>query len=157
MVERLAKIFNDKDGDLKALAYALVDAPEAWDALLGKMRSPFDFTLAARRATLRQPLAEAGPVLNPLNVMGKPLWQPGGPNGFPDIAAAWTSAEGIKLRLDMAAQMARQIKDITNPSDLLNEIIGEAASAETRQAVARAASREQGLALLFMSPEFQRR
>ena len=37
------------------------------------------------------------------------------------------------------------------------EAIGPLASAETRQTVARAESRPQALALLFMAPEFQRR
>jgi len=35
--------------------------------------------------------------------------------------------------------------------------LGPIASAETRAAVARAESRQQALALTFMSPEFQRR
>jgi uncharacterized protein (DUF1800 family) len=35
--------------------------------------------------------------------------------------------------------------------------MGDAASRDTRQAVARAETREQALALLLMSPEFQRR
>ena len=157
LVERLTKVFTDKDGDLRALAHALVEAPEAWDAPMGKLRSPFDFVLAIRRATQRQPLADAGPVLGQLGALGQPLWQPPGPNGFTDVSAAWISAEGMKLRLDTAAQIARQLKDLGKPSDLLNDLIGEAASPETQQAVARAESREQGLALLFMSPEFQRR
>jgi uncharacterized protein (DUF1800 family) len=40
---------------------------------------------------------------------------------------------------------------------MLDEIAGSAASAETRQAIARAESKQQGLALLLMSPEVQRR
>ena len=63
----------------------------------------------------------------------------------------------MKVRLDIAWQAARQVKDIDNPSDVLDAIIGPSASAETRQAIARAESKQQGLALLFMSPEFQRR
>lgn len=40
---------------------------------------------------------------------------------------------------------------------MLSAVIGASASAETRQAIARAESRQQGLALLLMAPEFQRR
>ena len=39
----------------------------------------------------------------------------------------------------------------------LETAFGEAVSRETREAVSRAESRPQALALLFMSPEFQRR
>ena len=63
----------------------------------------------------------------------------------------------MKVRLDIAWQTARQVMDIGNPSTLLDAIIGPAASPETRQAIARAESKQQGLALLLMSPEFQRR
>jgi len=40
---------------------------------------------------------------------------------------------------------------------LLDIVAGQAASSETRQTVERAESRQQALALLLMSPEFQRR
>jgi uncharacterized protein (DUF1800 family) len=36
-------------------------------------------------------------------------------------------------------------------------VLGSTVSPETQQAVARAESHQQALALLFMSPEFQRR
>lgn len=85
------------------------------------------------------------------------LWQPPGPNGWPDTVDAWASAEGMKSRLDASAAIAARVKNLINPSELLDTVAGEAASSETRQAVARAESRQQGLALLLMSPEFQRR
>jgi len=156
LVDRLAKVFRDSDGDLKALAAALIDADEAWSVALAKMRTPEEFLLASMRAINRVP-EDPGAVLGPLYTMGMPLWQPPGPNGWPDTEAAWASPEGMKLRLDVAAAIAGRVKDLINPSELLDAVAGEAASAATRQAVARAESRQQGLGLLLMSPEFQRR
>jgi uncharacterized protein (DUF1800 family) len=63
----------------------------------------------------------------------------------------------MKVRLEMCARIAGRWRDSLNPLDLLDEIAGEAASSETRQAIARAESKQQGLALLLMSPEVQRR
>jgi uncharacterized protein (DUF1800 family) len=154
LVERLAKVFRDTDGDLKAVAIALVDADEAWTTPLAKMRTPEQFLLAALRAIDRMP-EDPGALLGPLNVMGMPLWQPPGPNGWPDTVSAWASPKGIKSRLDVSAAIAARVKDLVNPTELLETIAGESASAETRQAIARAESRQQGLALLLMSPEFQ--
>jgi uncharacterized protein (DUF1800 family) len=154
LVERLAKTFVDSEGDLKAIANALIDSEEAWSPPLSKLRTPEEFLLAAMRATDRLP-EDPGAVLAPLNVMGMPLWQPPGPNGWPDTVAVWASAEGMKLRLDVSAAIAARMKELINPSELLQTIAGEAASRETRQAVGRAESRQQGLALLLMSPEFQ--
>jgi len=154
LVNRLAIVFRDTDGDLMAVANALIDSEAAWSAPLSKMRTPEQFLLAAMRAIDRVP-DDPGAVLGPLFAMGMPLWQPPGPNGWPDTAAAWASPEGMKLRLDVSATIAARVKELINPSELLETIAGEAASAETRQAIARAESRQQGLALLLMSPEFQ--
>lgn len=156
-VARLAKVFAKSDGNLRALAAALIDMPEAWSTPLAKMRSPFDYIAAIRRAAGPGPANDPGQTLNWLNALGEPLWQPPGPNGFSDQADSWASAEGMKIRLDIAWQAARQVKDIGNPNDMLDAVIGPSASPETRQAVARAESKQQGLALLLMAPEFQRR
>ena len=47
LVARLADVFTKTDGDLKALATALVDSDEAWKAPLSKMRSPYEFLVAS--------------------------------------------------------------------------------------------------------------
>ncbi len=154
LVDSLAKVFRERDGDLRALANALIDADEAWSPPLSKMRTPEQFLLCAMRAIDRMP-DDPGAVLGALNTLGMPLWQPPGPNGWPDTVANWASPEGMKLRLDVSAQIADRVKDLVNPTEVLDAIAGEAASRETRQAVARAESRQQGLALLLMSPELQ--
>ncbi|WP_454811306.1 DUF1800 domain-containing protein [Labrys neptuniae] len=157
MVARLAEVFTKTDGDLRALAMALVNAPEAWSQPLAKMRSPFDFVLALRRGIGPGPEADPGQTLNWLALLGTPLWQPPGPNGFPDLADTQASPAGMAMRLDIAWQAARQAKGIGEPDDLLATLIGPSVSAETRQAVGRAESRQQAVALLLMAPEFQRR
>lgn len=155
LVERLARTFHESDGDLRALAVTLLDAPEAWVRTPGKMRTPYEFLVAANRLLGHLP-EEPGQVLGPMSVMGMGLWAPPGPNGFSDQAAAWASPEGMKLRLDYCALAAARLKDPPNPSDLLEAMCGGAPSPETRAAVSRAESRQQGLALLLMSPEMQR-
>jgi len=154
LVDRLAKVFREREGDLKALANALIDADEAWSMPLSKMRTPEQFLLCAMRAINHIP-EDPGAVLGALNTLGMPLWQPPGPNGWPDTVAAWASPEGMKLRLYVSAQIADRMKDLVKPTEILDAIAGECASRETRQAVARAESRQQGLALLLMSPELQ--
>src|SRR5215471_9367903 len=156
LVARLQNVFTRTDGDLKALALTLVDSEEAWKAPLTKMRSPYEFLVATGRLLARVP-EDPGLYLNGLNVLGQPLWSPAGPNGFPDTNAAWAAPEGMKLRLDMSAQIASRIGNNIDPRDLLELAVADAASAETRRTIERAESRQQALALLLMSPEFQRR
>ncbi|MGY3548154.1 uncharacterized protein (DUF1800 family) [Bradyrhizobium sp. USDA 4472] len=156
LVARLRDVFVKTDGDLKALATALVDSDEAWKAPLTKMRSPYDFLVASGRLLARMP-EDPGFYLNGLNLLGQPLWTPAGPNGFPDTAAAWAAPEGIKLRLDIASQMGARLGPNIDPLDLLEFAAADAASVETRKTIERAESRQQALALLLMSPEIQRR
>ncbi len=156
LVAQLANVFMATDGDLKALTLALINDPRAFTTPATKMRTPYEFLIAVNRAIGHVP-DEPGQILGPLNAMGMPLWAPPGPNGFADTSAAWASPEGLKLRLDYASNIADHMRDPPNPSEVLDALCGPAGSAETRQTVARAASKRQGMALLFMSPEFQRR
>ena len=156
LVAQLADVLVRTDGDLKALATALVDSDDAWKAPLAKMRSPYEFLLASGRLLAQIP-NDPGRYLGALNTLGQPLWSPAGPNGYPDTNAAWAAPEGIKLRLDISAQIASRLADGVDPRDLLELVAADAASVETRQTIARAESRQQALALLLMSPEFQRR
>jgi uncharacterized protein (DUF1800 family) len=156
VVARLQQAFHSSDGDLKALALALVDCDEAWQAPQTKLRSPYEFLVATGRLLSRIP-EDPGLYLGGLNLLGQPLWSPAGPNGFPDSNAAWAAPEGMKLRLDVSAQVASRIGDSVDPRQLLELAAADAASPETRQTVERAESRQQALALLLMSPEFQRR
>ena len=154
VVDRLAKTFRDTEGDLAAVTAALIEMPEAWTAPLAKLRTPQEFLAAGFRATGKVP--EPGAIVNALNALGQPLWQPPGPNGWADTVDAWASPDGMDTRLDLAAQWGRQNGGL-NPKELLPALLGTGVSPETAQAVARAESRQQGLAILFMSPEFQRR
>ncbi len=156
LVATLQDTFTKTDGDLRAVATTLVQSNEAWQAPMTKMRSPYDFLVASGRLLARNP-EDPGRYLNGLNVLGQPLWSPAGPNGFPDTAAAWAAPEGLKLRLDISAQVASQLADKFDPRDLLELIAADAASPETRRTIERAETKQQALALLLMSPEFQRR
>jgi uncharacterized protein (DUF1800 family) len=156
LVARLQEVFGKTDGDLKAMTTALLDSDEAWRAPLTKLRSPYEFLVAAGRLLARMP-DDPARYLGGLSLLGQPLWSPAGPNGFPDTNAAWAAPEGMKLRLDISAQLASRVADNIDPRDLLEFAVADAASPETRGAIAHAESRQQALALLLMSPEFQRR
>ncbi len=156
LVDLLASTFRQSGGDLPAVYRALIGSDEAWRAPATKLRSPQEFLFASYRATGLQP--NFGQILGPLQAMGQPFWQPSGPNGYADTNAAWASAEGIKTRIDVAAGWGRQRANaVTDPNGLAADVIGPLLSSETRQTVARAESRPQAIALLLMSPEFQRR
>jgi uncharacterized protein (DUF1800 family) len=153
LVERLAQTFRDTDGDLKELAKALIAAPDAWSAPRDKLKRPSEWIVSILRATGLRGNAERFP--RGQTLMGEPMWRPPAPQGFAEDEASWI--DGMGLRLDVANNIAERIADKFEPDAVLATALGPLASRETRQAIARAESRPQALALLFMSPEFQRR
>lgn len=156
LVAKLAGDFRKTEGDLASLARTLLSADEAWNAPRTKLRTPNEFLMAAFRAGGQAP-ERPQQVINMLSLMGQPLWDPSGPNGHADDEASIAAPKAIKTRMDLSLQMARPLGSRLDPRELADQLFGEAISAETRQAVARAETRPQGLAILLMSPEFQRR
>jgi uncharacterized protein (DUF1800 family) len=154
LVERLSKRFLATQGDLKAVSKELVTAPEAWEAPRAKLKRPGEWIVGTLRAVGVTP-PEIGPMMQAHNLLGEPLWRPSAPKGFPDESAPWL--DGLAQRLDIANQFARRAGGEADPREVFEEALAPLASTETRQAITRAESRPQALALLFMAPEFQRR
>ncbi|MBV8419843.1 MAG: DUF1800 family protein [Hyphomicrobiales bacterium] len=154
LVERLAKRFLATQGDLKEVTKALVAAPEAWEAPRAKLKRPGEWVVGMLRAAGITP-PDIGPVMQAHNLLGEPLWRPSAPKGFADESAPWL--DGLAQRLDIANQFARRLGAQADPREVFEQALAPLASSETRQAVLRAESRPQALALLFMAPEFQRR
>ncbi len=155
-VERIATVFRNRDGDLKAVALALIDLPEAWSAPATKMRDPYDFLVAAGRllglADDRSRTGARRPAQSRHAALGAAR-----PQRLSRHRCRLGLSRRLKLRLDVAAQIAHGFKGSDDPLALIEASAGPTLSAETREAVARAESREQGIALALMSPEFQRR
>lgn len=153
LVEHLKRIFLETGGDLKQMAAGLITSPHAWEAPRAKLKRPSEWVVAmARAAGVR---AEPERFARGQALLGEPIWRPTSPKGFADDEAAWTG--GLGQRLDIANNVAERLGGRIEPALVLDTALGPLASAETRQAVARAESRQQALTLVFMSPEFQRR
>src|SRR5262249_54422400 len=154
LVEALKSTFIASDGNLKQGARVLVSAPEAWETPRTKLKRPGEWVVAATRATgVTAP--DARLIIGALNMLGEPLWRPPAPKGFDDANAAWLG--GLATRLDFANKFGGGVPQPIEPKELVETALGALASPETRQAVTRAETRPQAVALLLMSAEFQRR
>jgi uncharacterized protein (DUF1800 family) len=154
LVAKLAKTFKDSDGNLSEVAKTLVTADESWTPQRQKLKSPAEWIAGALRLTGAQDTIPIGPIMNAQAALGAPLWRPPAPNGYADTEAAWI--DGVPHRIDVANQFAGRVR-VADPLALLDSGLGPLASADTRNTVARAETRNQALALLVMSPEFLRR
>ncbi len=155
LVSRLERVFRDSDGNLKALASALVAAPESWAPEPRKATPPYDFLVAVARGFVLDPPAPE--LLRVMGALGQPLWAPSSPAGWPDEDDAWLAPSSLRERLRVAEKAARQASPLSDPRAVAADLLGPALSDATREAVARAETREQGFELIAMAPEFLRR
>ncbi len=151
----LAKVFQDTEGDLGAVTRALVSNPAAWSVPPSKVRPPIELLMSAGRVFGGLPPRPA--LRRTLLVMGQPYGRAPSPAGWPEEDDAWATPEAIKTRLDWALVAAGQL-DASHDARAIAELaFGDGLSEDTRRALQRAESGRQALALLLMSPEFQRR
>ena len=155
LVAKLEKSFRDTGGNLAEVSRTLITADEAWAPDAKKLLPPVDLVVALTRSLPYK--TGAGEMLRLANQLGQPLWQPNSPKGFPDDDNGWTNPSALNERLRIAEQVARLLDKTIDPRQLAEQVLGPDMHPETRQAIARAETREQGLELLIMSPDFQRR
>lgn len=155
LVAALEKTFLDTGGDLEAVARTLAAHPACWTAPPAKIVPPYDFIVALLRGlNMQMKTAEA---VRLVNVLGQPAWQPPSPKGWPDDDNAWLAPSEIRERLRIAERVVRDVDKLVDPRAVAADLFGAALGDHTKTAIARADSREQGLVLLAMSPEFLRR
>ena len=154
LMERMAKAFRDTEGDLKEVAKAMISSPESWSGPPTKLKRPSEWTVGMVRATGITQI-DATRYTDGQVLLGEPLWRPSSPKGFPDDEASWI--DGMGRRLDIANVFAERIANKADPGAIIEGVFGGAVSPEVKEAVGRAESRQQALALLFMSADFQRR
>lgn len=154
LVALMAKTFRDTEGNLKEVAKAMVASDESWSQPATKLKRPSEWGVAMVRSTGFKQIDPAR-FTSGQELLGEPLWRPPSPKGYPDDEASWI--DGIGRRLDIANNFAERAAATADPHDIIEDVMGSSVSAEARQAVDRAESRQQALALLFMSADFQRR
>ena len=155
LVASVAKTFRETRGDLSAVAKALVSADASWLTPMEKLRLPQEYLFAAARGLGVTP--KPPQLLKALATLGQPLFNPPSPEGFHDDAATWLAPDAMTNRLDIAQNFAQQADAGADARQLADAILGDRQSAQTRETIAHAEGRVQGLTILLMSPEFQRR
>jgi uncharacterized protein (DUF1800 family) len=155
LVASLAATYTKTRGDLSALYQTLIASEAAWNPNLVKIRSPLEYLTALLRASGERPKPNV--IVAALNAMGQPLWNPSGPNGFPDTLDAWASSEGLGTRIDVANLVAGMTPGRADPGRFAAETLGSLLSRDTQHAISRAESKAQAVSIAFLSPEFQRR
>ncbi|PKP98861.1 MAG: DUF1800 domain-containing protein [Alphaproteobacteria bacterium HGW-Alphaproteobacteria-15] len=106
LVARLEAAFLASGGDLPTLYKVLIDAPEAWVAAPVKFRNPWEWSIATMRALDTQEIPAAA-VMGLMEQLGQPVWRPGSPAGYDDIAASWAGPDAVMRRVEAAERRDR--------------------------------------------------
>jgi uncharacterized protein (DUF1800 family) len=154
--ERLAAAFLASGGDLPTVYRALIESPEPWAATAPKFKTPWDWSLSALRGLDWRELPSqlfAGMVAQ----LGQPVWRPGSPAGYDDVAASWAAPDLLLRRVEVAHRLATLASPGLDARTLAVQLLPDGVGEATTTAIARADSPATALALLLASPEFLRR
>lgn len=150
LVDRLSVTFTRSGGSLPALYRTLVEAPEAWSPAPAKFKTPWSGAFhAARRSARPARGVQFAPLMTQL---GQPVWRPGSPAGYDDIAASWAAPDALVRRVELAQRVASQAGGAIDARTLAPLLLPGAPAEATTSAIARAESGATALALLLVSP-----
>ena len=156
LVGRLTQTYLASGGDLPSMYRALVNSPKPWTPGPVKFKTPWEWSVSALRAVNLDNIPPQMAV-GLMNQMGQPVWKPGSPAGYDDIAASWAAPEALMQRVEAAKRISDRAGSSIDPRAIAEIILPGSLSDPTRTAIARAESPAEGLALLLVSPEFLRR
>ena len=157
LVDRLSADFLKTGGDLPSLYRTLIASPEPWGAAPAMFKSPWDWTVSMLRALKAPAFGERQNIAAMFTQLGQPVWRPGSPAGYDDKVATWAGSAALMQRVELASRIAARIGDRADARQLAPLVLADALTPDTAQAIARADSPGQGLAMLFASPAFLRR
>jgi uncharacterized protein (DUF1800 family) len=153
-IDRIARVFQDTGGNLRAVSNALVDLPEAWADSARKFRSPQDWIVAVLRAFGAREATQ--PLMPVLRQLRHPLWSPQAPKGFGDTTQDWADPDSLLNRGELARTIARRVRGQEIDPRLLLEVVDVPSSDPLHAFIADPSiSRDERLALALAGPVFQ--
>ncbi|MEM7119573.1 MAG: DUF1800 domain-containing protein [Chloroflexota bacterium] len=106
LVQKMAASWQETDGEITAVLRSLFTSPEFAQSAGQKLRRPLEFFIGALRSSgseyqayreLQETVRQLGQL--PFD------WHP--PNGYPDVAGAWMSTNGLLSRWNVAMQLTQ--------------------------------------------------
>ena len=167
VVDKLTAAYLRSRGQLSEVYRELIRSPEAWTTQAVKLKTPEEFVVSTVRVLALTSLSArhedrpgAGLMNNAggvINTLGQRPHAAPSPAGWPDKAVDWLGPEAVWQRMEWATRVADRVGRTVDARALAAASLGAQLSEGTRLQIERAADGPQALALLLMSPEFQRR
>ncbi len=103
LVDRMAKTFQKKKGDIREVLSTLFQSPEFWadGAYRAKVKTPLEYVASTVRATGAS-VDDAMPLARQIGNMGMPLYSAQPPTGYSMKAETWVSSSALLNRMNFA-------------------------------------------------------
>jgi uncharacterized protein (DUF1800 family) len=107
LVDRMAKTFLKKKGDIREVLSELFHSPEFWAAgtYRAKVKTPLEFVASAVRVTGAE-VEDALPLARQLGNMGMPLYGAQPPTGYSMKAETWVNSSALLNRMNFAIALS---------------------------------------------------
>jgi uncharacterized protein (DUF1800 family) len=107
LIDKMAKTFLEKDGDIRQVLITMVSAPEFWNsaAVREKTKSPFELAIGAVRS-LHGVIEQPYPLYNWVSRMGEKKYYYQAPTGFPDKGSYWINTGSLLNRMNFGLALA---------------------------------------------------
>jgi uncharacterized protein (DUF1800 family) len=159
LVNSMQSTWMKSKGHIPSVMETLIQHKDSWQIGSQKLKTPREFVISACRACgVNKPSPN---LYNTLEILGHGLFNAGSPAGYGDDQNTWLGASALNSRIEWANHFASVITkrkgSKREPADLANFALGPLLNSDTLTYIKRAESKQQALALLLMSPDFQRR
>jgi uncharacterized protein (DUF1800 family) len=107
LVDRMAKTFLKKNGEIREVLKTMLQSPEFWapETYRAKVKTPLEFTVSALRATGAD-VSDATVLTRQLAAMGMPLYGSQPPTGYSMKAESWISSAALLGRMNFAIRLS---------------------------------------------------
>jgi uncharacterized protein (DUF1800 family) len=170
LIAEMTDTWMASSGNLAQVYRTMLSHPDAWGHTRTNVKPPLDFISGAMRALAVADTPFKGKAndveqrvkrhfIRPLRRMGQPYEQPLGPDGWPEEDAYWITPQGLAARMEWALQTPNALlrSQLPDPRDFVEIALGPEAPDSVRFAARAAENRPEGIALVLISPAFQRR
>jgi uncharacterized protein (DUF1800 family) len=107
LIDKMAKTFLARNGDIRQVLIAMVAAPEFWSpaAVREKTKSPFELAIGAVRS-LHVEIDQPYPLYTWIMRMGEKKYYYQAPTGFPDKGSYWINTGSLLNRMNFGLALA---------------------------------------------------
>ncbi len=156
LINAMAEEFKKSKGHVMSLATAMIDAKESWHDMPEKIKTPEDLVFSTLNALNIQP-KNGNIIVRALEFLGQRSFAPPSAAGWSDMGNSWINADNIFNRLEWVASIAKDNNVDMHTTDQGLDILGSYMTNRLYNHMSIAKTPYEAIALMLMSPEFQRR